>query len=67
MEVCLYAGIEKLIKVCRNIKIRFFRKQSCENFFSSPDVLKPYGVLSQYNVLNAPPIFLFSIEVSSMF
>ena len=60
MEVCLYAGIEKSIKVCRNTKIR-------KLFFPRPGILKPYGVLSQYNVLNAPPIFLFSIEVSSMF
>ena len=33
-------------------------------FDSSPNVVKPFGFFSVYTVLNAPPIFLFSFDVT---
>ena len=69
MKVCLYAGDMNLNRhdknVYKNLKEKkkiSFRNQNGEKN-SVPNVLYSYGLFSKYNVLNNPPVFLFSIEV----
>ena len=47
----------------RNFELYFFEKIFFLFFFLIPNVLKPFGLFRWYNGLDAPSIFLFSIEV----